>query len=314
MLKTDNQSDQGKWMYANRYTYLASEFSLKIEYRKDVGNPSRVFQVLADLIDAFQRIDKKLAEIIDASIDPVLLLEDVHSGSIQAWLRTALKSIPDDSRYPDNWKPLIGGYLILGKKSLIDFMRDKSTVAHISELKPLEDSIMQLAGTTRLKLLPAISPVKQRRLLESLKDISLSLSPLIEGDSVKYFSLAHGESTLNLKFKLSSENIEDLITAETSVKQGERMLKIKKVDYLGDSMWDFKHGQTTLQASIYDKEWLNNFRSGKIKIAPGDSMRAVLREYYRFDQNKNLIGLSYRVERIDEIIHAPDQPGIFNGE
>ena len=301
-------------MYPNSYTFLKSEFSIKIDYKKNSGNPSRVFQVMSNLIDACQRIDKRLAELIDPNIEPVLLLEDIHAGSIQAWLRIALISNPDDSMYPINWKPLIGQFLIKGKKSLIDFMKDRPMITNIHELKPLSDQIMQLAEMIDLKLLPTYPPLKQRKLLESLKDISVSLSPLVEGDSVKYISLDHGESTFNPGFKLSSENIEDLITKETTVKQGEKILKIKRADYLGESMWDFKHGQLTIQASISDKRWLTDFQSGKVTILPGDFLRAIVGEYYRFDQNENLIGLSYRIERIDEIIHASDQPGMFRDE
>jgi hypothetical protein len=298
-------------MWSNSYTFLTSEFGIIIDYKKNAGNPSRVFQVMSDLISAFQRIDKRLAELIDANIEPVLLLEDIHSGSIQAWLRIALVSNPDDSQYPANWKPLIGQFLIKGKLSLIDFMKDKSTITSILEIKPLMDQIAHLGEKVNLKLLPTYSPLKERKLLECLKDISMSLSPIMEGDSVKYISLDHGESTLNVKFRLSSENIEDLTTKRTTVKQGEKLLKIKKADYLGESMWDFKLGQTTIQASIFDKRWLNDFQSGKITILPGDLLRATVSEYYRFDQNENLIGLNYRVDRIDGIIHASDQPELF---
>jgi hypothetical protein len=296
------------------YSYLTSEFGIEIDYKKNSENPSRVFQVISDLIDAFQRIDKKLVEVIDPKIEPVLVLEDIHSGSVQAWLRTNLKSSQDDAFYPVNWKPLIGEFLIKGKKSLIDFMKNKSTVTNIFELKPLEDQIIQLAEIKDFKLVPKRSQLKQRKLLESLKDISTGVSALTEGDSVKFISLDHGESVLNVKFKLSAENIEDLMTKETAVKKGEKILKIKKADYLGESMWDFKHGQVTIQASIIDKGWLIDFQSGKIKILPGDSLRANVGEYYRFDQNNNLIGLNYKIEKIDEIIHAPMQPDLFNDE
>jgi hypothetical protein len=296
------------------YSFLTSEFGIQIDYKKNSGNPSRVFQVMSDLIDAFQRIDKRLAELIDANIEPLILLEDIHSGSIQAWLRIALISNPDDALYPVNWKPLIGQYLIEGKKNLIDFMKDRPTITNIYELIPLAEQIIQKAEMIKLKLLPEHSRLDQRQLLESLKDISMSLSPLIEGDSVKYISFDNVESKLNLKFKLSSENIEDLITKETTVKQGEKILKIKKADYLGESMWDFKHGQLTIQASIFDKGWLTDFQSGKITILPGDSLRAIVSEYYRFDQNNNLVGIRYRVDRIIEIIHASDQPDMFNAK
>lgn len=301
-------------MSADSYSYLTSEFGIEIDYKKNSENPSRVFQVMSDLIDAFQRIDKRLVELIDPKIEPVLVLEDVHSGSVQAWLRIALKSNPDVALYPENWKPLVGQFLIKGNQRLMDFIKDRSTINNISELKPLQDQILQLSEIKNFKLLPKHSPLKQRRLLESLRDISAALSSLVEGDSVKYISLDYGESSLNIKFKLSAENIEDLMTKETVFKQGEKILRIKKADYLGESMWDFKHGQLTIQASIFDKGWLADFQSGKIKILPGDALRAIVGEYYRFDQNNNLIGLHYRIERIAEIIHSPAQPDMFNDE
>ena len=124
-------------MCPDSYTFLTSEFGLRIDYKKNYGSPSRVFQVMSDLITACQRIDKRLAELIDPDIEPVLILEDIHAGSIQAWLRIASISNPDDSLYPANWKPLMGQFLIKGKKTLIDFIEDRSTINDILELKPL---------------------------------------------------------------------------------------------------------------------------------------------------------------------------------
>ena len=137
-------------MSPNSYSFQTSEFGIEIDYKKNSENPSRVFQAMSDLIDAFQRIDKRLVEIINPNIEPVLYLEDIHSGSIKAWLRIALKSNPDDALYPKNWKPLIGQFLIKGKKSLIDFIKNKSRINNIFELRPLEDQIMQLAEIGKL--------------------------------------------------------------------------------------------------------------------------------------------------------------------
>ncbi len=52
-------------MNANSYTFLTSEFGIEIDYRKNSENPARVFQAMSDLIDALQRIDKRLIEVID---------------------------------------------------------------------------------------------------------------------------------------------------------------------------------------------------------------------------------------------------------
>ena len=151
-------------MYPNSYTFLKSEFAIKIDYKKNSCDPSRVFQGVSNLLDSCQCIDKRLAELVDTNIDPVLLLEDIHagSGSVQAWLQIALVSDLENSLYPTNWKPLIGQFLIKGKKSLIDFMKDRPTITNIQELRPLSDQIMQLAETIDLKLLPTYSPLKQK--------------------------------------------------------------------------------------------------------------------------------------------------------
>jgi len=97
-----------------------------------------------------------------------------------------------------------------------------------------------------------------------MKDISTSLSPLAEGDSAKYIIPNEPEARFNLTFKLAPESIEDLVAKETLSSESEMLLKVKKPDYLGESMWDLRHGILTISASILDKEWLEKFQSRKM--------------------------------------------------
>jgi hypothetical protein len=48
------------------------------------------------------------------------------------------------------------------------------------------------------------------------------------------------EAEFNLTFNLALESIEDLIAKETLSSESEMLLKVKKPDYLGESIWDFK--------------------------------------------------------------------------
>ena len=291
---------------------LKPDYCIEIDFKKDTENPSRVFRSMSDLIDAFQRADKQLVNIIDVNIQPVLFLEDVETSSIKAWLRTALERIPNDSLYNLDWKPIIGQYLVKGKQYIIDWTNGKTTVTNVSELKPLEDQLHALAESTNIKLLPAYNPIKTRELLETLRDLSEGVAPLMEGDSVKYIT-EHQESTFNLAFKLTPEVIENLITKETTTMTGEQILKIKKPDYLGESMWEVKHGKDTFPASIADKAWLQKFQSGTIPIVPGDSIRAIVTEEYKYDYNQNLIAERRNVEKVIEVIHGPEQSDMFEG-
>jgi hypothetical protein len=290
----------------NPATRLKSDYCIEIDYRKDSENPSRVFRTMSNLIESFQIFDKKLVGMIDVNIEPVVLLEDIESGSIKAWLRTTLKLLPDEALLNLDWKPLIGQFLVRAKKACIDYTNGTTTITNITDIKPLENTINLLAEQANVKLLPAYNPIKPRELLEGMKDMSESLSYLTEGDKVNYITPSDGESRFNLTFKLTPDHIEDLITKEILTSDGVKILKVKKPDYLGESMWDFKHGNNSLQANILDKEWLSNFQTGQVLVVPGDSLKVNIREENKYDHNNYLIGQHFQVNEILEVIHNPD--------
>jgi hypothetical protein len=294
---------------------LKADFCIEIQYKKDSENPSRVFQSMSQLIDSFQKTDQHLVKAIDVNIETVLLLEDIEAGSIKVWLRNLLKAIPDDAIYHLDWKPIIGQYLVKAKRYLINFPEGKTTITNIEEIRPLEDEIYKLAEETKVRWLPAYTRIQPRQLLESLSDIATSLSHLTEGDSVKYIVPNEPEAKFNLTFNIAPESIEDLIVKETLSSKGEMLLKVKKPDYLGESMWDFRHGTSVISASILDKEWLEKFQSRKVDVRPQDSIRVRVEISHRYDQNGDLIATHYNILKVVEVIFAPDQaqPNMFEG-
>jgi hypothetical protein len=289
-----------------------ADYCIEIDYKKGSDSPSRVFLSMSNLIDSFQRADKTLVDIIDVDIQPVLLLEDIETGSIKAWLRAVLTRVPDDSLYNMDWKPIIGQYLVKAKRLVIDWTNNKTTITNASELKPLMLQLHGLAASTDLKLMPSYSPITERELLDLLSDFSISLSPLVDGDIAKYVVPNQAESTFNLDFNLVPEEIEDLITSKTTTMSGELILKIKKPDYLGESMWELKHGKETIQAAIMDKHWLQQFQSGQVAILPGDSIRAIVNQTYKYDEDNNLISERRTIETVTEVIHEPPQSNMFD--
>jgi hypothetical protein len=294
---------------------LKADFCIEIQYKKESENPSRVFHSMSGLIDSFQRIDQHLVKAIDVNIQTVLLLEDVEAGSIKVWLRNLLKAIPDDAIYHLDWKPIVGQYLVKAKKCLINFSEGKTTITNIDEIRILEDEIYRLAEETKIRWMPAYTHIQPRQLLESMKDISASLSHLTEGDSAKYIIPNEPEAKFNLTFNLAPESIEDLIAKETLSSESEMLLKVKKPDYLGDSMWDFRHGTSVISATVLDKEWLGKFQSRKVDVRPQDYIRARVGISHKYDQDGELIATHYNILRVIEVIFAPDQaqPNMFEG-
>jgi hypothetical protein len=292
---------------------LKADFCIEIQYKKESENPSRVFRSMSELIDSFQRIDQHLVKAIDVNTETILLLEDIEAGSIKVWLRDLLRAIPDDAVYHLDWKPIVGQYLVKAKKFIINFLENKTTITNIDEIRPLEDEIYKLAEETKVRWLPAYTRIQPRQLLEGMKDISASLSHLTGEDSARYIVPNEPETKFNLTFNLAPESIEDLIAKETLSSESEMLLKVKKPDYLSESMWDFRHGTSTISASILDREWLEKFQSRKVDVRPQDFIRARVGISYKYDQDGELIATHYNILKVIEVIFAPDQaqPNMF---
>jgi DUF1365 family protein len=81
-----------------------ADFAIYIEFKKGEGNPGRVFQAADAMIRALQRLDHTLCAAVDPHIEPVLVLEEIQSGSLKLWLRDIPKASDDDAIKTLDWK------------------------------------------------------------------------------------------------------------------------------------------------------------------------------------------------------------------
>src|SRR5688500_2924605 len=84
-----------------------SDFGLKIEFQKGVGDPRRIFDAASALIDGFEILDDALVGSIDSKIETVMVLEDVQASSLKIWLKTLLECVDDDALKDLEWKKQI---------------------------------------------------------------------------------------------------------------------------------------------------------------------------------------------------------------
>ncbi len=260
----------------NNLEELQSDYCLEINFKKGTESPSRVFHMLHEMIDTFQVLDKHLVNTIDIRIEPVLLLEDIESGSVRTWIATRLKATPDDAIYNLDWKRIVGYYLVRGKYRIINFLEGTTTITNVNQIRPLQDDLHQLAQLTGVRMLPDYKSVEPRLLLEDISKISTSLSHLIQEDKASYIT-KEDSAKFNLQFKLAPESIEELFVQEVLTQENILIMKVKKADFLGDSMWDFRFGDRTIPVKISDKEWLDKFQENKVSIQPGDAIRGLVK-------------------------------------
>jgi len=113
-------------------------FCIKIDFDKDSGDASRVFKTMSGLIDSFQVIDRALIGQISSKIDPILVLENIESGSIRSWFTNVLKDVDDDALKSGDWKKVVGTFLVDGKYILLDFLDKEKKLDNIKDIEVLE--------------------------------------------------------------------------------------------------------------------------------------------------------------------------------
>jgi hypothetical protein len=279
-----------------------SDFFIEIKFKKDSENPSRVFKAMSDLIDAFQELDNDLIKGIDSKLEPIILLEDVEIGSLRAWLLNVIKGVPDEIIKDGDWKKILGHYLVKSKYILINRLEGYTEISDAKIIKDIQLEIEQEARKTNFKSFPSYAPLSIPTLIKNINNIHKSLNVLNKADDSAFFHSTLGEAHFNLKLGFSPADIEDLLTKEKIENTTQLILKVKKPDYLGHSMWDFKYDGKLISAKILHADWLCKFQKREIDIRPGDSMRTKLNTIVKYGYDNEVVGLSYEIKEVLEIV------------
>jgi hypothetical protein len=280
------------------------DFCIEIQFRRGSRDPGRVFRAMAHLIKVFEELDQDLASSIRVNVQSCLLLEEIEAGSIRTWLRNQLTSIDDSDLRDLNWKRVVGGFLVRAKHKMIEYLGDRKTISTRSELQPLEDQLQALAQDTNVLYIPAYAPVPARRILAFFENTSAALAILDEEDVASYIS-DNFVTKINRSFGISPETSEEILTRRTLTSKSEMILKVKKPDYLGTSMWELRHENHVIRAKIVDHDWLQEFQRRKINVRPGDSLRALVEIKVLYDDHDEVVNTHYTILRIIEVHELP---------
>lgn len=253
------------------------------------------------LINAFKEYDRNLAKIISADFEPEIILEDITTGSLKTTIASILRKIDDGAIKGLDWKQLIGSYMVKGKYKLIEFLEERETVTDYKEIEDLNTELIKLAHDANIIHLPSFSPIPPQKLLENIKDISEAMSHLQSNDSVSLIA-DEREKEINKKFKLPVEKIETILTEHVAVKERLMVLKVKKPDFLGFSKWDMKHGNKAVSVKIEHIDWLNKFHKQEVVIAPGDSIKGLVKITENIDKHGQLVAEEYSIVEVYEVL------------
>lgn len=274
-----------------------ADFGFIIGFKKGQGNPRRVFDAASALIDAFSDFDRAISASIDSKIEPIVLLEDIESGSLRVWLRNILQRVDDEALKTVDWKPLIGKYLVKAKYLALEFLDNEGDAKF--RLAGLKASLQRLAEETDIRHLPDYPPVHDGRLIASLDKIQVAKGELELGDTLT-IDLQDKEYTVNLASTwLPSDVMPEIPLGDTETSnEAEMVLTIRKPDLIKATMWQFSHGQNSITAPIHDENWLAQFHARTIPIFPGDALRCrVVMKFYYSDKGE-LIDQKFEIVKV----------------
>jgi hypothetical protein len=276
-----------------------ADFAFEIDFQKGVGPASRVFAATHDFIKACEAIDAELVQSIDASIETVLVLEDIEIGSIKTWLRNVLSATEDDALKTLDWKPLVGKYLVKAKYAIIRWIDDDS---HPRSLPDLGREIQRIANETDVRRLPDYTAPSPTALLNAVRDFQAVKEKMSAGDRMRLLT-DDGDLEMNLSISFPIEDIEALAVAKTIENPAaEMILAVKKPDYLGISKWELRHGRRTISATIEDAEWLTKFQGRQVDVRPGDALQCSVKIETLYGFDNELIRERYTVLKVIDVL------------
>lgn len=276
-------------------------FEVKFKFVPNSENPSRIFKSISEIIEAFYELDKGLLEYFTVKIEPKFMLDDIQTGSVRALIRTVVSSVDDEALKELDWKKLVGSFLVKAKYKILKNLEDKKEITTIDEVNEIEGEILGLAQETDVQKLPTYSAGSTRKLLGNIARLSDATKSLLPEDKIYYISSA-GQVPINKDFNISSEAIQELLTHKIVKNEAELVLRVKKPDYLGQSMWDLHYEGKTIQVKIVDWSWLHKFHSRQIDLRPGDSLKAKVEVELWLGIDNSIVAEHYTISEVIEVI------------
>jgi len=186
---------------------------------------------------------------------------------------------------------------------MIEFLGNRETIESRQEIEDLQRVIHEAAQETKAIELPRYAPMPTREIAESLMEISNATEPLSSLDRARFVT-ADGTTEINTGFRVTPERIEEVLTLQTIIAERPMILKVKKPDFLGDSMWDFRFEGRKISAKVVDQNWISEFHKRNVSLHPGDCLHATVEETVKYGADGEVIAIHYRVIQVGGVLRT----------
>lgn len=282
---------------------MTNIFELKIDFERGSGNPTRVFRSMTSLIEATSDFDSDLISSIGARVKTDLILEDIQTGSLRSQLSSALKEIDGEALRSGDWKRVLGTYLEKGRLTLIEKLDQKPKIESKEQLVLVQRELHKLALKTDAAFVPHYEPITLDRLLKDIQTFRMGMAYLGEKDAA--FVIVEGtKEQISKDIEINPDLRDEIMVKESIANTSDAILKVKKPDYIGRSMWQFRFSDHVIEAKIEDEKWLSDFQSRRQEVQPGDSLKVSLETTLDYGFSGDVVDSHYKVKKVYKIMRG----------
>ncbi|MXN63493.1 hypothetical protein GR183_01125 [Stappia sp. GBMRC 2046] len=278
-----------------------ADIGIKIEFDRGNSDPIKVFTAMSEMLSAFHRFDELFFNSIDPNIKPIMVLENIESASITSWIKNKIEKIDDAALKEFDIKQQIGAYAVKAKYLIIKFLDEKEKEENRNRINQLQEDLYTLAKNAGIGPFPLPGQIPLRYIIPPMDQFQGAKKLLGPKDFV---TLQSKSETYHVD-KNSNELISDILPEERdriSTGDMDMTLLVRKPDMLGNALWEFKHGKTPITAHIQDEDWLSEFRSGRVIVKPGTSLRCTVRYQYEYDNSGALLSSRHEIIKVHKVI------------
>ncbi|MCG6191398.1 hypothetical protein [Maribellus maritimus] len=281
---------------------LNSKFEIRLDFKRDTENPSRLFRSFAEMIEGINNLDYLIAESVNTKVKSKIFLDDIEKGSLIGRFWNALVISEDGQIDNSPNEDKIEEYIEESRAETLKFIAEKKS--SVQDLEHLKGNLSKIAEDKNLKDTFNYAEPDILKLAKSVNTINDSTENLNANESFELKSANTEVKEIKSGApKIDIDAVEEALTENEIINESELFYLIKKPDFLGDSAWGFKHGKKSVTVKILDQDWLDEFHSGKVIVVPGDSLQVLVRQTSNYNRNGYLISEKFEVIEVKNIIH-----------
>jgi hypothetical protein len=276
--------------------------SFDLDYHFEGGKDVfSVFDSMKNFYRLLHDFDAFLLQNIHPELKPEYQLESCAYGPMKTRVVQVLKGLPDFLLMNPDLMPLVDNLLLKAKLWLLYKLSGNAVLDTKEPVEALAGEINKAISEVGRQSHAIVHTISPHAVLNALDEIAREANRLPRREAFRYRS-SFGEALVKGGISINKAKILAELGQRTESSETREVVKPKKVDFVGDSKWEFILNGRTEEIKIEQKDWLEAYHRREIDIDPGDSLRVMLRTTYSYSANFSDTKKSFMITRILGVI------------